>query len=141
MADNPKDPTDAPPPTCCGDCNCDADMPQACTPDPVPELTEEELAQRKAWDEESEKAQDVSEKDDVHKEWYKEAGKVRTPEDLVTFIEHLLHDYNHDYGTICHAVAAAGVAACWTVDRDPRQGGITGFQASMITWLLIQFLL
>ncbi len=138
MSDDPrdhKDPTDAPPPLCCnGGCDGESDLPTACAP---PELTEEELAQRKAWDEEAEKAQDVTEKDGVHKEWYKEAGKCCTPDDLTKFIAHLLHDYNHDYGTICHAVTAAAIAAAWTACRDPRQGGITGFQAGAVMWEFI----
>ncbi len=140
MSDKPKDPTDAPPLTCCGDCKCkdEADAgPSSCTPDAPPPLTEEEVAQRKAWDEEAALAQDVTEQDKEHQEWYKEAGKVKTTADLVEFINHLLHDYNHDYGTICHATVAAAIAACWAVDRDPRQGGITGFQSSIILWEFI----
>lgn len=128
-----KDPTDAHTSTCCGG---DAPSPTCATRDIKPP-SEEELAQQKAFDEEYEKAQTVEEKDGVHKEWYKEAGKARTTDDLVKFIEHLLHDYNHDYGTICHAVTAAAIAAAWVVDRDPRQGGITGFQASCIMWEFI----
>ena len=33
---------------------------------------------------------------------------------------------------------AAAIAAARTVDSDPSQGGITGFQASMIMWCFVQ---
>jgi len=106
-----------------------------CEPDPP---TEEELAQQKEFEAAYEKAQTIAEEDGTHEAWYAEAAKVRTTEELVKFIEHVVHDYNHDYGTICHAVTAAAIAAAWTVNRDPRQGGITGFQAGCIMWEFIR---
>lgn len=56
-----------------------------------------------------------------------------TPEALPTFIAKLTQDYQHDYGTICHAASAAAIGAAWAVDKGP-QGGITGFQAGAIMW-------
>jgi hypothetical protein len=49
----------------------------------------------------------------------------------------LTEDYHHDYGTICHAVAAAGLAAMWSVSHSP-QGGITGFQAGFCMWDIVR---
>lgn len=64
--------------------------------------------------------------------WYAEAKKA-TPANFAEFVRKLMNDYEHDYGTICHAVAAAALAAAHAVDRSPS-GGITGFQAQMIFW-------
>ena len=69
-------------------------------------------------------------------EWYAEARKM-PPGALSDFMDHLANDYIHDYGTICHAIAAAGVAAMTAMDRT-EQGGITGFQAGCIMWLFIR---
>lgn len=75
----------------------------------------------------------IQEEDGAHKAWYKEAREVRTPKELARFTERMRSAYRHDYGTICHAVAASAVAAAWCVDRGPT-GGITGFQAGAIFW-------
>jgi hypothetical protein len=56
----------------------------------------------------------ITEKDGVHKEWYEQAKKIQGPSELTTFVAHLLNDYIHDYGTICHACAAAAIAGAWT---------------------------
>lgn len=74
----------------------------------------------------------ITEKDNEQELWYKEAHE-QTLETLPEFIRHLLEDYGHDYGTICHALAAGAVATSSAMDRSP-QGGITGFQAGAIMW-------
>lgn len=79
---------------------------------------------------------DINEEMGVHKEWMERAKKM-TLGDLPEFLRELTEEYNHDYGTICHAIAAAAVAAAWAVERTP-QGGITGFQASAITWEMLR---
>lgn len=78
----------------------------------------------------------ITEEMKIHEEWYKEAKKV-TLEKLPGFINHLMNDYRHDYGTICHAMAAGGIATMWAIDKAP-QGGITGFQAGCIMWEFIR---
>ena len=80
--------------------------------------------------------QKITEKDNVHQKWYEEA-KEQTLETLPGFLEHLLEDYQHDYGTICHALTAGGIATMWAMDKSD-QGGITGFQASCIMWGFIR---
>lgn len=82
--------------------------------------------------------QKIEEKDGVHKAWYDEARKIEDPKALDKFVRHLRDDYQHDYGTICHAVAAAAIAAAWCINGEPRQGGITGFQAGAIMWEYIR---
>jgi len=81
------------------------------------------------------KRQEITEEDsqDVIKGWYEEAKK-QTADTISDFVKHLVNDYQHDYGTICHACAAAAVGATWAVDHDKFQGGITGFQAGAIMW-------
>lgn len=74
----------------------------------------------------------ITEEMHVHDAWYEQARRM-TVGDLPEFVRHLTQDYQHDYGTICHAVAAAAVAAAWSVDHSPT-GGITGFQAGCIFW-------
>lgn len=68
--------------------------------------------------------------------WYAEAKQV-TMDNLTQFINHLLKDYEHNYGTICHALAAGALAAIHAMDNSP-QGGITGFQAGAIMWEFIR---
>jgi len=78
----------------------------------------------------------ITEEDKVHEEWYKEARDM-TPEKLSDFIRKLTEDYEHNYGTICHAASAAAVAAARAIDHSPT-GGITGFQAGCIMWGFVQ---
>lgn len=68
-------------------------------------------------------------------EWEKEA-KTQTAETLPAFIAKLMA-FDHDYGTICNAIAAAAIGAAWAVERGPR-GGITGFQAGRVTWRFLE---
>lgn len=72
----------------------------------------------------------------AREEWMSEAKK-QTLETPPAFLKKLTEDYEHDYGTICHAIAAAGIGAAWAVERTP-QGGITGFQAGAIMWEMIE---
>lgn len=60
-----------------------------------------------------------------------------TLEKLPEFLRELTEDYHHDYGTICHAVSIAAIAAAWSVDKSPS-GGITGFQAGAVMWEFIR---
>ncbi len=78
----------------------------------------------------------ITEEMGVHKDWYKQAEK-QTLESLPEFMRHLLSDYQHDYGTICHAVAACAVGAAWAANSAPH-GGITGFQAGAVMWEFIR---
>ncbi|AMR77632.1 hypothetical protein [Cupriavidus nantongensis] len=80
--------------------------------------------------------QAITEESKVHQQWYVDA-KAMTVETLPAFIQKLTTEYHHDYGTICHAIAAAGIAAMWAVERAPC-GGITGFQGGAITWQVLQ---
>ena len=70
------------------------------------------------------------------KEWYDEA-RGQTLESLPAFMGKLLNDYEHDYGTICHAVTACAIGAAWAANHS-EQGGITGFQATAIMWEFIK---
>lgn len=74
----------------------------------------------------------IKEEDGLQKEWHEEARK-QTAETLPAFLTKLLNEYQHDYGTICHAMAAAGVGAVMAIEHSP-QGGITGFQAGAVMW-------
>lgn len=47
-----------------------------------------------------------------------------------------LSSYEHSYDTICHAVAAAALAAAKCMNRQPC-GGITGYQASFVMWQFV----
>lgn len=77
--------------------------------------------------------QAITEKDrNIIAGWDAETNEV-TLETLPQFLKKLTEDYEHDYGTICHAVAVAAVAAAKAVNRS-EQGGITGFQAGAIFW-------
>lgn len=78
----------------------------------------------------------ITEEMGVHKQWFEEAQK-QTVETLSEFVRHLVEDYEHDYGTICHAITAAGLAGMYAVENSPA-GGITGFQAGCIMWGIAQ---
>jgi hypothetical protein len=69
-------------------------------------------------------------------ELWTEAGK-QTPESLPAFMAKLHSDYQHDYGTVCHAMAMAALGAAWAFDKGP-QGGITGFQSVAVMWKFIR---
>ncbi len=78
----------------------------------------------------------ITEEMKVHEEWYKDA-KEMTLDRLPDFISHLVNDYEHDYGTICHSMVAGALATLWAMNNSP-QGGITGFQAGAIMWKFIR---
>lgn len=82
------------------------------------------------------KEQNITEADKVHEKWYEQA-ETQTPESIAGFIKRLTTNYNHDYGTICHAVAASAIGAAYAVNSTP-QGGITGFQSGAIMWEFIK---
>lgn len=82
--------------------------------------------------------QPITEEMGVHADWYEEAkGPEMSLKTLPTFLEKLSTRYKHDYGTICHAIAAGALAAARAMDRTD-QGGITGFQAGAIMWQFIR---
>ena len=66
------------------------------------------------------------------RELYKEAMK-QTPDTIGDFVKHAMCDYQHDYGSVCVAVAACAIAGVYAADNTP-QGGITGFQAGFVMW-------
>lgn len=72
----------------------------------------------------------ITEKDKKEIKWYEDAKK-QTFETLPGFIYRLMNDYEHDYGTICKAMAAAMLGTAHAVNDDD-QGGITGFQACAV---------
>ena len=77
--------------------------------------------------------QKITEQDkDIIKGWYTEDVTS-----IDEFIKKLDTEFSHDYGTICHAVAASAVQAAKMMDRQ-WQGGITGFQASCIMWEMMK---
>lgn len=74
----------------------------------------------------------INEEMHLENEWFEQAKK-QTFETLPEFVRHVMNDYAHDYGTVCHAVSACAVAAAWAANKEP-QGGITGFQAGFVMW-------
>ena len=66
-------------------------------------------------------------------EWYKRAYSMK-PDNFPEFFRELTEDYEHDYGTVCHAMAAM-----WAFNKsEGARGGITGFQASCVMWQVIR---
>lgn len=70
---------------------------------------------------------------DVITQWREEAETV---ESVDAFIDKLVTEYQHDYGTIVHACHSVMLAALNKLNRS-EQGGITGFQASCLGWVLV----
>jgi hypothetical protein len=81
-------------------------------------------------------AKSITEKDKSHEQWYADA-KHQTLDTLPAFLDNLANNYIHDYGTICHAMAAAALGATEAIDKSPS-GGITGFQAGAVMWEFIR---
>ena len=80
----------------------------------------------------------ITEDMNLQDEWHKKAKSMK-PEDLPEFFRHLTEDYHHDYGTVCHAMAAIGLAAMWAFNKsEGARGGITGFQAGCVMWEVIR---
>lgn len=79
---------------------------------------------------------EVTEEMRPEKEWFEQARK-QTLKTLPDFINHVMNDFSHDYGTVCHAVAACALAAAWAANNEPN-GGITGFQAGFVMWDFIK---
>lgn len=73
----------------------------------------------------------INEEMRVHETWYTEANAIKSIKELSLFIKKLTTKYQHSYGTICHAMTAAAIAAISTINNS-EQGGITGFQASCV---------
>lgn len=79
--------------------------------------------------------QQITEEQKVHEAWYADA-KSMTLDKIPEFMRHLAEDYGHDYGTICHAIAASAIAAASAMDSSAA-GGITGFQTGAVMWEFI----
>lgn len=80
--------------------------------------------------------QKITEEMNVHEQWYDEANKQNLST-LPNFLDSLINSYEHDYGTICHAIAAGMIATGACINRS-EQGGITGFQAGCIMWEFVR---
>lgn len=84
------------------------------------------------------KKQIITEEMQIQDEWFKKAKSMK-PDDFPEFFRELTEDYEHDYGTVCHAMAAIGLAAMRAFDRsEGARGGITGFQAGCVMWEVIR---
>ena len=79
--------------------------------------------------------QAITEEMNLHEEWFKQAREVKTVDELAAFVDHMLNGYYHDYGTVCHAVAACALAGAWL---GAHSEGITHFQASFVMWDFIR---
>ena len=74
----------------------------------------------------------ITEEMHLEKEWFADAKK-QTLETLPAFMNHVMNDYCHDYGTVVHAISACAIAAAWAADHT-ESGMITGFQAGYVMW-------
>ena len=78
----------------------------------------------------------VTEEMHPEKAWFAEARKI-TEKELPDFFARIIHGYNHDYGTMCHAVAACALAAAAAASND-EDVGLSGFQAGFVMWDFIR---
>jgi hypothetical protein len=78
---------------------------------------------------------DITEADkDIIEKWFVYAKEIDNHDELVDFLKALMTKYNHDYGTVIHAMTAGAIATIHVMNEDKYQGGITGFQASCMMW-------
>ena len=81
---------------------------------------------------------EITEDMGLQNEWYKRAKSMK-PDEFSEFFREITEDYIHDYGTVCHATAAVGLAAMFAFNNsDGARGGITGFQAGCVMWEVIR---
>lgn len=76
----------------------------------------------------------ITEEMHMEKAWFKEATETDEA-GLPDFFARIVHGYNHDYGTMCHAVAACALAASWAACEEI---GLSGFQAGFVMWDFIK---
>jgi len=76
----------------------------------------------------------ITEEMHLEKDWFKEAIKI-DEKGLLDFFTRIVHGYNHDYGTMCHAVAACALAAAWA---SCKEIGLSSFQAGFVMWDFIK---
>ncbi len=67
---------------------------------------------------------------------YYPQAKEQTLETLPAFLDELM-SHDHEYGSICCALAAGAVGAANALNSH-KQGGITGFQAGAVMWEFIR---
>lgn len=71
-------------------------------------------------------------------QWFDDAEK-QTIKTLPSFVKHVMNDYIHDYGTVCHAIGACAVATAYACTKMyGAHGGITGFQAGFVMWSFVK---
>ena len=81
---------------------------------------------------------EITEDMGLQNEWYERAKSMK-PEDFSEFFREMTEDYINDYGTVCHAMAAVGLAAMFALNNsEGSRGGITGFQAGCVMWQIIR---
>ena len=81
---------------------------------------------------------EITEEMGLQKEWCERAKSMR-PEDFPEFFREMTEDYIHDCGTVCHAMAAVGLAAMFAFNNSEGAcGGITGFQSGCVMWQVIR---
>ena len=78
----------------------------------------------------------VTEEMHPEKAWFSEAKKI-SEEGLTDFYARIIHGYNHDYGTACHAVAACALASACAACGD-KDIGLSSFQAGFVMWDFIR---
>lgn len=67
-------------------------------------------------------------------DWRKEASSM-TLQKLPNFLNNIVNNYHHDYGTICHVIAVGAAATMWALNNEKgSNGGITGFQSGAVMW-------
>lgn len=77
----------------------------------------------------------ITEEMHLEKKWFEEAKNIKSIEELSKFVDKMLNSYQHDYGTMCHAIAACSVACAWL---GAEVEGITSFQAGFVMWDFIR---
>ena len=77
----------------------------------------------------------VTEEMRPQEEWFKKAREVKSIDDIISLAKELFEETQHDYGTVCHAVAALALAGAY---YGSQKEGITGFQAGFVMWDFIR---
>jgi len=77
----------------------------------------------------------ITESDGLQDIWYAQAREQRL-DTLEQFIGSMLEPYEHDDSTLCHAMAAAMLAAMWAVLRHPKGQNIGQVREQLLCLVL-----
>lgn len=117
-------------------CNCEGACNRPAEAENCVEVSPEDVLKNKLGNDLPELDEESEEFQKLREEWFAKAAE-QTLETLPEFINNLMLNYIHDYGTIVHAMMAAMMGTFRACDESPN-GGLTGMQVAFLVSGLIR---